>query len=217
MYRYHCDYCNKDFERNYAKKPTKNGLTFCTRQCSGDYIKSQRNPYILVCQQCGKQKAVDNKWKVTNRKFCSNNCRYKHMKSFPDQYVTDQFVKEGRLAANSPVSIKKGLETKLQNGSIINWEDKPEWKKYWREVNRLTGLMRKKMLKEWDGYDYYTGKYIKHFLSLPITHKHYPTLDHVIPRSEGFKKGLTPKQITVKENLVWTTRSNNSKKGNKSN
>lgn len=215
MYQYHCDHCNKDFERNYVKKPTKNGLIFCTRQCSGDYTKSQRDPFILICQQCGKHKEVDNQWKVDNRKFCSNECRYEHMRAFPDQYVTYTFVEEGRSAANSPEAIKKGLETKFQNGSIIDWRDNPDWKKYWREVNRLTGLMRKEMLEEWDGYDYYTGEYIKDSLELSPSHKDYPTLDHIVPRSEGFRKGLTPREITVKENLVWTTRSTNSKKSNK--
>ena len=64
-----------------------------------------------------------------------------------------------------------------------------------------------------DGY--YDGEYIKPYLELSVHHRNYPTLDHKYPRSKAFQDGLTPYEVTVKENLVWTKRTNNSKKGNK--
>jgi hypothetical protein len=71
------------------------------------------------------------------------------------------------------------------------------------------------MLESWDGIDYIDGEDIRANLALPYSHGDYPTLDHLIPRSEVFKKGLTPYEITTSKNLKWTKRRNNSKKYNK--
>jgi 5-methylcytosine-specific restriction endonuclease McrA len=75
--------------------------------------------------------------------------------------------------------------------------------------------MRVKLLGDWDGIDYIDGEDIRENFSLPYTHGDYPTLDHIIPRSEGFRRGLTPYEITTPENLKWAKRRNNSKKYNK--
>ena len=71
------------------------------------------------------------------------------------------------------------------------------------------------MLKDWDGIDYIDGENISENLKLHFTHGDYPTLDHITPRSEGFKQGLTPYEITNSANLKFTKRRNNSKKNNK--
>jgi 5-methylcytosine-specific restriction endonuclease McrA len=107
---------------------------------------------------------------------------------------------------------EKGIKTRITNGNIINW-DIAEWKQYWRRCNDLTRKIRKQMLESWDGFDYIDGEYIKDNLKLHYTHGSYPTLDHVIPRSQGFKDKISPYDITKPENLKWTKRSNNSKKG----
>jgi hypothetical protein len=70
------------------------------------------------------------------------------------------------------------------------------------------------MLENWDGIDYIDGEYIKENLNLHYSDKNYPTLDHITPRSECFKRGLTPNEATNPNNLKWTKRINNSKKHN---
>ena len=111
-------------------------------------------------------------------------------------------------------SWKKSIETRKSNGNIIDW-DVAEWKQYWRRCNDLTRKIRVKLLEDWDGIDYIDGEDIRENLALPYTHGDYPTLDHVIPRSEGFRRGLSPYEITTPKNLKWTKRRNNSKKYNK--
>jgi hypothetical protein len=58
-------------------------------------------------------------------------------------------------------------------------------------------------------------QYIKPYLDLPHTHTNYPTLDHIKPRSQCFREGISPYDATKPENLAWTKRVNNSKKSQK--
>jgi hypothetical protein len=112
----------------------------------------------------------------------------------------------------SEESWKKGLETRKKNGNII---ENFNWKQYWKRCDWLTRKIRKQMLETWDGYDYIDGEYIKNNLNLHFSDKNYPTLDHVKPRSQCFKEGLSPYEATLPENLKWTKRINNSKKYSK--
>ncbi len=107
---------------------------------------------------------------------------------------------------------KKGLETRKENGNIIT---DMRWKQQWKKCDYLTRKLRKQMIQDWDGYDYIDGEYIRENLDLHYSHKRQPSLDHVVPRSECFKQGLTPEEATQPSNLKWTTRINNSKKHNK--
>jgi len=212
MYVYKCNLCENIFERTFIKK-SKSGLTFCSKKCSGEYKKTSREPFQQTCKYCGNVKEVDTNWKSKNRKFCSNKCRYGYMKQNPTEFITQKFKEAGLKASNSLQAIEKGLLTKFNNGTLTNWENIQTWKKYYKECNRLTRLIRKQLLLEWDGYDSIDGEYIRDYLSFPHYHKLYPTLDHIVPRSECFRRGLTPKQATTPENLQWTKRSNNSSKG----
>jgi endogenous inhibitor of DNA gyrase (YacG/DUF329 family) len=214
MYKYKCEKCQNSFVTNYKKRSEYKGV-FCSRKCyNQNKVEKNKGKYTLKCLLCGKEKTT-RKWPSENRKFCSNTCRTLFMREHPEKFASKEFTSLGQLFANTPEAVRKGLETKYKNGTLTNWKNNKDWKKYYREVNRLTKLIREEMLKEWDGYDYYSGLYIKDLLSLPHYDKNYPTLDHIKPRSQGFEEGLTPREITSKENLVWTTRSNNSKKGNK--
>ena len=111
-------------------------------------------------------------------------------------------------------AIEKMLITKHSRGQIINWNN-AEWKQYWRRCNHLTRKIRIQMLETWDGYDYLDGEYIKDNLNLHFLDKNYPSLDHIKPRSQCFREGLSPYEATKPENLAWTKRVNNSKKYNK--
>ena len=114
---------------------------------------------------------------------------------------------------------RKGTKEELappieQNGNSIDW-DKAGWKQYWKRCDWLTRKIRKQMLENWNGYDYISGDYIKDNLNLHYSHGDYPTLDHIKPRSQCFREGLSPYEATKPENLAWTTRKNNSKKSQK--
>jgi hypothetical protein len=136
------------------------------------------------------------------------------MQNNPANYDLTRKAKYASSFSNTPESIEKGLHTKLERGTIIDWTD-ASWKQFWRKCNELTRKKRSELIENWDGYDYIDGEYIKDFLKLHYSHKDYPTLDHVVPRSAFYKQGKTPQEACEVTNLKWTKRSNNSRKYNK--
>jgi hypothetical protein len=47
-------------------------------------------------------------------------------------------------------------------------------------------FIKKDLLENWDGYDYYDGEYIKDNFCLYSNDKNYPTMDHKISCYYGF-------------------------------
>ena len=201
-YKRVCIECDKDFR---SKGPNNK---FCSRECKME--RNKRNYTYTYCVVCGTN------FRVTPsdiKRFCSKKCYTSRSKSHPKEFGLVERAKH-MFKSWDENAWKKGIETRKSNGNIIDW-DIAEWKQYWRKCNELTQKIRREMLGEWDGIDYIDGEQIRHYMKLPHYHGDYPTLDHIIPRSEGFKRGLSPYEITTKENLKWTKRRNNSSKYNK--
>ena len=201
-YKRTCSNCNIDF---ISSSPYKK---YCTRDCK--MLWNQKNIYSYnKCITCDKSfRKLNN---TDANKFCSKKCYFKRTKSHPEEFGLIERAKKA-FESWSDESWKKGLETRKKNGNVIEDYD---WKQYWKRCNWLTGKIRKQMLVNWDGYDYIDGEYIKDNLKLHYSDKNYPTLDHIKPRSQCFKEGLSPYEATNPENLKWTKRINNSKKHNK--
>jgi len=87
-----------------------------------------------------------------------------------------------------------------------------EYDLYKREIYRLTKKVKKQLVKEWDGKDYYDGEYIKDNFNLPGHDGDYPTIDHKISIFEGFKNNIDTKTMSDISNLCLTKRYINSKK-----
>jgi endogenous inhibitor of DNA gyrase (YacG/DUF329 family) len=206
IHKLECKQCSKHYERTSGNKKNLNP-GWCSISCRKLWHSLSRRK--SNCIECG---ALYNQ---TNEKrlFCSKECYYTHVETNPDKYELKQKAKKARTGYTE-VSIHRMKETKLKNGTMIDWKD-ADWKQYWKKCDAITGRMRKKLLECWDGKDYITGEYILNNLQLPYSHGDYPTLDHVIPRSECYKQGLSPYEACSASNLKWTTRKNNSKKGNK--
>lgn len=205
-----CKLCSKLYERVSGNKKTINH-GWCSQTCRSTWHKQNRKEVVYAqCKQCN---TAYPKLKE-NRIFCSPQCYYQCIKENPEHYQLYEKAKKARINSNSDASICKMKDTKLKNGTMIDWKD-ANWKQYWKKCDALTGRMRKGLLECWDGVDYITGEYIKDNLKLSYSHGDYPTLDHIIPRSECYKQGLTPHQACSASNLKWTTRKNNSRKGNK--
>lgn len=107
---------------------------------------------------------------------------------------------------------KKSKKTRLERGSYLTEEQRTTYKNYWLKVKRITVKNRKTLFETWDGTDYYDGEYIKENFALPSGSKEYPTLDHKISVSYGFKHDIDPEEIGKLENLCITKRSINSRK-----
>jgi endogenous inhibitor of DNA gyrase (YacG/DUF329 family) len=203
-YKRTCKHCNTDFRSKGGNKQ------FCTQKC-----KLEFNSKFYTYRPCGNCKTNVRRYKCQEKQenvFCSNKCqgiwRKENLKEENIQLASKMREKWDKN------SWKKSIETRIKNGNIIDWSE-AGWKQYWRRCNYLTRKIRKQMLENWDGYDYISKEYIKDNLNLHYSHSDYPTLDHIKPRSQCFKEGLSPYEATKPENLAWTTRRNNSKKSQK--
>ena len=215
VHTYKCDECCNDFTKNYIM--TKKNLVkgewkyykkYCSKECRQESRAKERS--YKPCKVCSKDFRI---YPNSENIFCSKKCYGSRMSTHPEEFGMAERSAKMRESWNES-SWKKSIETRKANGNIIDW-DVAEWKQYWRRCNDLTRKMRVKLLGDWDGIDYIDGEDIRENLALPYTHGDYPTLDHVIPRSEGFRRGLSPYEISTPENLKWTKRRNNSKKYNK--
>ena len=201
-YKRVCAECNTHFRSKGPKK------RFCTRECK--LIHNEKKYHYNNCVVC------DTKFRVFPsdiRRFCSKKCYTSRSKTHPKEFGLVKRAEKMREGWDEN-AWKKSIATRKSNGKIIDWNN-AEWKQYWKRCNSLTSKIRKQMLKDWDGIDYIDGENISENLKLHFTHGDYPTLDHITPRSEGFKQGLTPYEITTPANLKFTKRRNNSKKYNK--
>ena len=199
MYKLTCKNCNKQF------KDTSPGKKFCSIECRHKG-QAKRHQY-KTCINCGNEFRY---YPSTNYDCCSHKCKGEIMIKNSTQLKLSDRAANARKNWNKN-SWKKGIETRIKNGHIINW-DKAEWKQYWKKCDRLTLKIRPQMLENWDGYDYIDGEYIKDNLSLHFSHGDYPTLDHLKSRSQCFKEQINPYEATSPENLKWTKRRNNSSK-----
>jgi len=198
-YKKVCIECDIHFRAKGSNKK------FCTSECKMKHNeKSYTYTNCVVCETNFRVPPSDVK------RFCSKKCYTSRSKTHPQEFGLLKRAEKMRESWDEN-AWKKSIQTRKDNGNIIDWNI-AEWKQYWRRCNDLTRKIRFKLLDEWDGIDYIDGKNILHNLMLPHTHAEYPTLDHVKPRSQGFREGLTPYEISNPENLKWTTRRNNSKK-----
>jgi hypothetical protein len=209
-HKYICGHCNEEFTRNYIISKPRNGAekhkTYCSKECRVNERSKER-----TYKECINCKNLYYYHKSLDNKFCSNPCKGEWYVNHSKELGLAKRAEHMRKSL-SEESWKKGLETRKKNGNIIENFD---WKQYWKRCDWLTRKIRKQMLENWDGYDYIDGEYIKDNLKLHYSDKNYPTLDHIKPRSQCFKEGLSPYEATCFENLKWTKRINNSKKHSK--
>ena len=108
--------------------------------------------------------------------------------------------------------IEKTKKTRLERGSYLTDEQRTEYRNYWLKVNNVTKKQKSKLFENWDGTDFYDKEYIKDNFSLTSGDRNYPTIDHIISVSYGFKNNISPEEIGKLENLCITKRFINSSK-----
>jgi hypothetical protein len=113
----------------------------------------------------------------------------------------------GNSSYNNP---NKMIETKVLKGILRDEKSDMKFKDYKNRVRSRTNTKRSQIFSEWDGYDFYTGIYIKENLSLSHTNGLYPTIDHKIPIVVAYRIGLSVEETASIENICVTTRENNS-------
>ena len=108
--------------------------------------------------------------------------------------------------------IKKGKITKIKRGLVIPDEELTEWELYRRIVRNITNSNKKKLIEDWNGFDYYDGEYIKENFDVKHTDYDFPTIDHKISIIYGFKNNIPPEEIGDLSNLCMTKKGINSSK-----
>jgi len=212
-----CTICGKDHKKTVPNKSSavqayKEGKpALCSKECRKEHYAKISIREERSCKRCKNTYLVRPK---LSRYFCSKKCYREDCKEFPEKYGLLNKAENMRRKTDKVSATKKMLATKVERGLAVDWKDS-EWKSWWKKCNAILLKKRKVLVADWDGYDYIDGKYIKDNLKLDYRHRDYPTLDHVIPKQKLYLEGLSPYEASSDDNLKWTTRSNNSKKGNK--
>lgn len=106
--------------------------------------------------------------------------------------------------------ISKSVTKYFENNDFfISSTEKSEYIKYRKLVDNLTKRNKKKLIEDWDGFDFYDGENIEQNFLLDYNDERYPTIDHKISIFEGFKKGYQVEEISSLNNLCLTKRKNN--------
>jgi hypothetical protein len=188
----------------------------------------------VKCDVCESTKKL--RYQVYNKSFlnqgyyaCSIKCGYlKYMNTNLLTYGVDNYAKtkECRIKTEKTCLERYGesvparnseVMSKIQNSRVKNGLQNPigeisEFNRYKKIVRRLTQKNKKKLLENWDGFDFYDNKYIKENFNLSPNNSEYPTIDHKISIYRGFVDNIDPTIISNLDNLCITKRTINSSK-----
>jgi hypothetical protein len=101
---------------------------------------------------------------------------------------------------------------RISTGKQISDDLLSDFEIYRRKVDNLTSIIKKSILEEWDGFDYYDREYIKDNFNLKSNSRNYPHFDHKISVLYGFKNGIDFNKIANSSNICVTKGYINSKK-----
>jgi len=234
-----CDICSKESNVTFCNYQTcffKYNLYTC-KKCSIEHKTKITNLVKYGVDNPLKSSDILNKVKETNLVKYGNCCpllsidvikktKETNFRKYGVEYGTQsdkakQKRKETNILKYGVDNIFKSddfknklKQSKIKDGIIISDYFLDEWKIYRNEVRRVTRIFKEDLFKNWNGYDFYDGEYIKDYFKLHHNNKKFPTIDHKISLFEGFIKKISPDQIGHIYNLVITKRSINSKKSN---
>jgi hypothetical protein len=196
MYSKKCPTCGK--ELNYTSKDSLSDSIRKNRncrKCMGKVISEMRKGIVFSEEHKKKLSDIKKKSKLSDE----------HKKNIGMSL---------RGLKRSDESKKRYSESKMgdKNPNFTPLDKLKEKEKFNIIVERLTRINKKKLLKVWDGLDYYDNELIVSNFNLHYNNKKYPTIDHKIPISHGFKHGFSPEFIGSIENLCFTKRELNGKK-----
>jgi hypothetical protein len=233
-----CDYCGKllkiPYKRYTLNTKVVNKSACSSVECSNQKIKD-------VCQvKYGvdnpfQDKSVKDKIKETlierygvehpmylqeTKSKIENTCLLKYgVTSFTKtEECKEKKIKTnlGKYGVEHESKTKSGQEkrklTRIKRGNQVPDELLDEFYLYRRLVDNKLDLIRKKVIEEWSGYDYYDGEYIKDNLNLKHSDRSYPSIDHKISVHYGFLNKISIDEISDISNLCVTKSYINSKK-----
>ena len=172
-----------------------------------------------TCKICGATFHVRKRYKKT---VCSKTCLNKYQqtteyKNYNAERTRASLLKKYGIENNFQRLdiIQKIRNTRIARNLEIPSDQLSDWKKYNREVRKITWRNRKMLFDIWDGYDYYDKEYIKNNLQLSYMNCNYPTVDHKVSVFYGFNNKIPAEDIAKIDNLCITKRIINSLKRTK--
>ena len=230
--RVKCDICGEEKElmyRFYLKCFNRNGHCFYTCGSKCGKIKAKKtsvNRYGVeyytniekVKKTCLEKFGVDNASK-------NLECKEKRRNTMLEKHGVEYYVlsedfkqkseKTSMLNYGTPHPMMSDkMKTHMESYYLkmgYNIEN-DEFELYKNKIYRLTKKVKKELIKNWNGFDYYDNEYIRDNFNLPYHDINYPTIDHKITIFEGFKNKTNAEEIADISNLCFTKRCINSKK-----
>lgn len=208
---YYCGDIKKSIYKNYLEQ-TKHLNKYACSKCS--HIKRVETvrevygvDYTLQVEFYKKERELTNieKWGI-KYPICSDIIREKSKKTNLE-----------KLGVENPFQSEE-IKNKIRQSNIesMKWIiDSENFNQYKRRIKTLTNKIKKEVLENWNGYDYYDNEYIKENLKLNKNSRIYPTIDHKISLHHGFINNISPEEISNKSNLCITKRYINSSKNKK--
>lgn len=234
-----CDYCgvilNVPYKRYNKSTEVINKYACSSKDCSSQKIKDVCNIKYGVDNPF-QSTSVKEKSKDTLRKkygvehpMLLEETKNKIRETCKERYCVDNYTKteEYRQKLRNTSLHKYGVDhptkseneklkrriTRLERGLQIPDELISEYRKYRLLVNRPSNRLKSVILKEWDGYDYYDGEYIRDNFTLHRGDRCYPHFDHKVSVFYGFLNNIDPNIIGSIENICITKQWINCLKG----
>jgi len=211
-----CDICGKEYQltmQKYNKNVRRGNYLSCTN-CNNVTFKSSMLKKYGEDNPSKVKKSIEKRKKTCLKKY---NSEYVIISEHCKEKIKETFLKKynGHPAQNKKIQEKR-RKTRIKNGNQKDCSDTKKWINYSKLCRNKICTLKKQLLKMWDGFDYYDGEYIKENFKLSSYDPNYPTIDHKISISEGFKKNITIDEISNMENLCITKRKLNNIKNIKS-
>ncbi len=175
--------------------------------CNKEKIKTTKKEKYGDENYCNLEKIKDTKRERYNNENYNNFEKYK--KTCLSKYDVDNFIKTEIFRLNME-----------KDGHWVSLESRSDFELYKRAVKKETRKWKKILYKNWNGFDFYTGKKL-------ITHKEWkekfpninpsnnpdqPSIDHKISVVYGYKNKICPEIIGNIENLCICSRDTNVRK-----
>ena len=236
-----CDYCDNIIEKEYREYfiGIKDiNMDSCSKiECSNRKIKDVclkkygvENPFQVDFVKAKSKKTLIEKYGVEHQMFLQetkdkikDTCVEKYGVEHP--WMSKEIRKKSentiveRYGATHESKTEEGQLkrklTRINRGNQIPDEKLTEFFLYRKRIDNFTDNIRDIFIEKWDGFDFYDGEYIKDNFNLDPGNKLYPTIDHKISVHYGFANGLQIENIANLDNLCFTKRGLNAKKGNK--
>jgi len=236
-----CDYCGIDlkvpFKRYNLSTKNINKYSCTNKECSNQkiievcqYKYGVDNPFQSEDVKRKSKETLLLKYSVEHPMYIEE-VKDKIKKTNMERYGVDNYAKNDECHEKirktnidkygashhnmTEIGKEKRKEARIKKGLQIPDEMISDFQKYRRKIDNLSIKIKKHILENWDGYDYYDREYIRDNFLLNPKDRNYPHFDHKISVYNGFINNIDTSVIANINNICITKQWINCKKGKK--